>query len=42
VLLLVHQDFGASNAKIVGGEVTALIIAVPLFEFVKRNFRRLA
>jgi hypothetical protein len=42
LLLIVHQDFGASNAKIVGGMVTALIIAVPLFEFIKRNYRRLA
>ena len=42
VLLLVHQDFGASNAKIVGGVVTSLIITVPLFELVKRNYRRFA
>ncbi len=42
VLLLVHQDFGASNAKIVGGVVTSLIITVPLFELIKRNYRRFA
>ena len=42
LLLVVHQDFGASNAKIVGGMVTALIITVPLFEFIKRNYRHLA
>ena len=42
LLLTVHQDFGASNAKIVGGMVTGLIISAAVFEIAKRNFRRLA
>ena len=42
LLLTVHQDFGASNAKIVGGIVTGLIVCAAVFEVAKRNFRRLA
>ena len=42
ILLNVHQDFAASNAKIVGGVVTALIVSVLVFEFIKRNYRRFA
>jgi hypothetical protein len=42
LLLTVNQDFAASNAKIVGGMVTGLIICAAIFEFAKRNFRRLA
>ena len=42
LLLTFHQDFGASNAKIVGGIVTGLIVCAAVFEFAKRNFRRLA
>jgi hypothetical protein len=42
LLLTVHQDFGASNAKIVGGIVTGLIVCAAVFEIAKRNFRRFA